>query len=568
MNSETTIRISTELARRISPPNQQARRAPAASRKPVTKGLWFHGPLAPAGGRGRLGGAVAGSVLGPGLRWRPASVRTLARTREPPRSALVVVAEPGDHVTQRGELRGDRVATTGQAVDLGLEGLQLALGVGVTAVAQRVGLLLGGADDLLGLAARPRLTSCSASWEACSRWAVAASVASRARFSAALARSSASVDESLGLRRRRRRGSRPPRGSGAPSPRRGRGGPPAPRVRRSARACSASRAVLVRSALVSCSAARRCCSASRLAEARWSSASAIERVRWASMSAMVRLRLSSSSRSWTTRMSSASASASALTAAASRWACWRICGGVRGGLLDHVGGLLLGQAQHLAGLAAEPGVGRVLVLVDLLCAATRPRTAEGLQPGLGLGEAGGEAGLLGGDRAQVLVHGGGVVAAAAHGRQRRGLRGGRVGGAAAAGRAAGAGWVPGSLPAGAAWGAACCWGVAARARRPWPAPGFSATFWAVFCPEACSPLGTRRGNHLGGLVPGVLGLVVKDGQALVAHASHPLSRCRSAVRRTPPVSPMAKAIPIATRATRRGAEKSHTRRHHSWCHRV
>ena len=38
MNSETTTRISTELAWMISPPNHQASSAPAASRKPVTNG--------------------------------------------------------------------------------------------------------------------------------------------------------------------------------------------------------------------------------------------------------------------------------------------------------------------------------------------------------------------------------------------------------------------------------------------------------------------------------------------------------------------------------------------------
>ena len=55
-------------------------------------------------------------------------------------------------------------------------------------------------------------------------------------------------------------------------------------------------------------------------------------------------------------------------------------GGVGGGFLDDVGGLLLGQAQHLAGLAAEPGVGRVLVLVDLVAQATRPRRSSALRP--------------------------------------------------------------------------------------------------------------------------------------------------------------------------------------------
>ncbi len=44
MNRATTTRISTELAWMISPPNHHASSAPADSRKPVTKGEWFHGP--------------------------------------------------------------------------------------------------------------------------------------------------------------------------------------------------------------------------------------------------------------------------------------------------------------------------------------------------------------------------------------------------------------------------------------------------------------------------------------------------------------------------------------------
>ena len=40
--------------------------------------------------------------------------------------------------------------------------------------------------------------------------------------------------------------------------------------------------------------------------------------------------------------------------------------GLRLGLDEHLVGLLLGQAQHLAGLAAEPGVRRVLVLLEIV----------------------------------------------------------------------------------------------------------------------------------------------------------------------------------------------------------
>ena len=81
-----------------------------------------------------------------------------------------------------------------------LSACELALGVGVTAVAQRVGLLLGRADDLLGLAARAADQLLGLLRGRPRGAAVAASVASRARCSAALERSSASVDEALGLR--------------------------------------------------------------------------------------------------------------------------------------------------------------------------------------------------------------------------------------------------------------------------------------------------------------------------------------------------------------------------------
>ena len=44
MNRDTTISTITEPARRISPPSHQASRAPAASMKPVTNGLWVQVP--------------------------------------------------------------------------------------------------------------------------------------------------------------------------------------------------------------------------------------------------------------------------------------------------------------------------------------------------------------------------------------------------------------------------------------------------------------------------------------------------------------------------------------------
>ena len=243
---------------------------------------------------------------------------------------------------------------------------------------------------------RERLTSCSASCVASSRcggwpprWPRGPAARRRWRAPRPPRRGAWSP-------RRRRRGSRRPRGSGAPSPRPARGGPPAPRARprrgparpRARRWCAGR-----------WSPARRRAAAARpraSAAARWSSASAIERVRWASMSAIVRLRLSSSSRSWTTRMSSAS----------------------RLGLGLHRGGVALCLLADLARRARwpprsprrpapRPGAASRWPCRRARrrsgsrsrrsrCAATRPRPASALQPGLGLGQAGGEAGLLGG----------------------------------------------------------------------------------------------------------------------------------------------------------------------------
>ena len=208
----------------------------------------------------------------------------LARTQDPPRQLSSSLPNPAttsrsaDSCAVIESRRRVRRSTSA------LSAWQLALGVGVAAVAQCVGLLLGRADDLLGLATRTadQLRRPPARTAPGGRWP-----------------------------RRWLRGPAARRRSRAPRPRRpGAGSPPtaeswcsaASRVRRSfstassrraswtsrsaaARACSASRAVLVRRALVSCSAASRCCSASRLAPARWSSASASARERWASMSA-------------------------------------------------------------------------------------------------------------------------------------------------------------------------------------------------------------------------------------------------------------------------------------------
>ena len=175
------------------------------------------------------------------------------------------------------------------------------------------------------------------------------------------------------------------------------------------------------------------------------------------------------------------------------------------------------------------------------CAGSGPRRRcrsrrDGRSAGRGLG--GWRSGWAGGG---VAGCGGGGTRAWAAGWSATGPRAG-PGAAAGLGRAAGVSRV-GGLGAGVSRGAGA---------------GFSATLLALFGRGLLRP-GlplVAPGDHLGGLVPGVLGLVVKDGQALVAHESSSISG--SAVRRTPPVSPMGKAFPIATRPTRREPEKSRT----------
>ena len=508
------MRISTELSGRIRPPSQHARSAPSAGEE-----AQVNGECAVAGSRGGPGRPpiAAGS-------WRPTlggSRPPAARPprglwpgrREPSRSALVVGAEAGDHVAQRGELRGDRVATLGQPVDLGPERRQLALGVGLTGGGERVGLRLRGAticsasrrdrgDQLLGLAARPAARC----WAACgglagallggvgallglgrrgawsrrwrSSWCSAASRVSRSFSTARVAPGllHLAVGGGAGLLGLAGRGGAQRRWS----PARRRAG---------------------------------CCSASRLAEARRSSASAMAGARSCSMSAMIRARLSSSSLSWTTRMSSASRLGLGtdrrrrplgLPGRGSSPACAVASS-------TDVGGLLLGQAQHLAGLAAESGVRRVLVLVDLLRAATRPRRSSWTSAGSGPRRLAVEAGLLGGERCAAGVDGGRC-------RSRRGAR------SAAAAPGAGA-----RAPAAAGRGladAGCCW------REPRGA----ARLLGRRCAGAAAWPAAGLGDLLGGLLPAGLlagptgespgwarppessGVVVEDGQALVAHA--------------------------------------------------
>ena len=161
-----------------------------------------------------------------------------------------------------------------------------------------------------------------------------------------------------------------------------------------ARCCSASRVALVRRALISCSAAIRCCSASRREEARWSSASrhgpGAVRLDVGAGAGAALLELAQLRRAHLLDLGLClGLDRRGVARACSR--IWLACGV---GLGDHLAGLLLGQAQHLAGLAAESGVRRVLVLLDL--GAQRVDLAlQRLEPLLGLVEARGQAGLLG-----------------------------------------------------------------------------------------------------------------------------------------------------------------------------
>ena len=251
-------------------------------------------------------------------------------------------------------------------------------GLGLGGGADRLGLGAGGGDDLLGLAARagrawPR-TRCAPARGGSVAWAVA----SRARCSAAVARCSASCDQPGRSRRWRWSGARWPRGPAAPSPPPACAGPPGPRGRR--RPWPARPRAWRRRAgrWPPAAAASRSWSASRWAPAIRSAASVRARLRSCSASAMIRARVSSSSLSWTRRMSSASRLASARVAWASRWACSRISVGVAQRRRRGPRRLLLGQPQHRRGAAAEAGVRRVLVLLELL--------AGRLECGLQLGD--------------------------------------------------------------------------------------------------------------------------------------------------------------------------------------
>ena len=127
-------------------------------------GLWLHGPRLGGGRRGGRGydGSVSASrhscrmVPGSRGRRRVLLAGVLAFTGPGTSHAQLSSSLPNPATTSR-RAESWAVIESRRRVsrfDLGLERLELALGVGVTAVAQRLGLLLGGADDLLGLAAR------------------------------------------------------------------------------------------------------------------------------------------------------------------------------------------------------------------------------------------------------------------------------------------------------------------------------------------------------------------------------------------------------------------------------
>ena len=218
--------------------SQKATQRAEAPTKPTKNGEWWS-----SGGRARRGRrACAAAVVGavgcprPGSARRAGSGCVLAAVRAvpaPEAQALLVVAEAGHDVAQRGELGGDRVAALGQPVDLGPEGGELAL---------------GSASPLTRRSTRPgcwpTLTICSASRRARAEQRLGLGlrpagacvggllVASRARCSAAVARCLGLLDQPLGLGRARWCGARWPRGRAAPSPRPACGGPPGPRGRR------------------------------------------------------------------------------------------------------------------------------------------------------------------------------------------------------------------------------------------------------------------------------------------------------------------------------------------------
>ena len=227
-----SARSSTDRSATCSPRRPPGRNARAPPKKPMTNGerLENGGPPARRGHPGRRPAPAAAAAASA----RSPDSRAESRALPPRRSDLSCCRprrrKPATTSRSECELGGDRVAALGHPVELGLDGGELALGLGVAGRGDRVGLGAGRGDDLLGLAAgagqqrlrlRPRAGAAG----------VACCMASRARCSAAAARCSAS-STSRGSRRSRCCGGRWPRGRGAPSPPRACAGPPGPRGRR------------------------------------------------------------------------------------------------------------------------------------------------------------------------------------------------------------------------------------------------------------------------------------------------------------------------------------------------
>ena len=357
-------------------------------------------------------GARSGrSIRSPGL-GRP----VVPAGRRVPRQ-LVVLAEAGDDVAERGELGGDRVAALGQAVDLGLE-------CAAARARPRRGRCCGSRRPGSGprpRSARPRdgpgVSSASASVCGCCRCAVACFGGLAGPLLGGGGPLLGLLDQALGLRDRAgvvlgRLAGEPlllhgQRARGPPGPRgRQRRGPARPRARRW---CAARWSPAA--------AASRSCSASRLAAARGSSASALGQ-------RQLLLGVGDQCGCGSPRAPQLHhPHVLGLAARPRPGSPWRRGWPARGsgrprvGLVEDLVGLLLGQAQHLAGPAPEPGVGGVLVLGEL--GARRLDLGLGVDhPLLRLGEAAAEPGLLAAELPDLRVDRVLVVAAAADHGQR------------------------------------------------------------------------------------------------------------------------------------------------------
>ena len=206
------------------PERDQGTRGRRRSRRRTAPG----GPAADRARRGRRSadGAVAPSVgarrlLG-GLLAR-AAARSVAQDSSSPK--------PGDHVTQRRELGGDRVAALDQPVDLGPSGATWRSSSAWPLEVIDSAWALAAAT-ICSASRRARVSSASASlaaWPRCSlAWVMRLAGALLGGGGALLGL----LDQALGLGGRAACGARSPRGRAAPARRRAAAGPPAPRGRR------------------------------------------------------------------------------------------------------------------------------------------------------------------------------------------------------------------------------------------------------------------------------------------------------------------------------------------------